>query len=67
MFFALCIGYDDADMSERSVYGQALPAGTRLQEFELCRYLGSGGFGIVYLGWNTEPDISVAIKECLGR
>ena len=54
-------------MNERSVYGQALPAGTRLQEFELCRYLGSGGFGIVYLGWDTEPDIPVAIKECLGR
>ena len=29
------------------------------------RYLGSGGFGIVYLGWNTELDIPVAIKEYL--
>ena len=52
-------------MSEGSVHRQALPAGTRLQEFELRRYLGSGGFGIVYLGWNTELDIPVAIKEYL--
>ena len=55
-------------MSEQSGYRQPLPAGTWLREFELRRHLSnSGGFGIVYLGWDTEPDIPVAIKEYLGR
>ena len=63
----MCVGYNDADMSKRFIHRQELPVGERLQEFELCRYLGSGGFDIVYLGWNTEPDIPVAIKEYLGR
>ena len=52
-------------MSEQPAHRQALPEGTRLQEFELRRFLGAGGFGIAYLGWNTELDIPVAIKEYL--
>ena len=52
-------------MSEQPVHRQALPEGTRLQEFELRRFLGAGGFGIAYLGWNSELDIPVAIKEYL--
>ena len=52
-------------MSEQPVHRQALPEGTRLQEFELRRFLGAGGFGIAYLGWNAELDIPVAIKEYL--
>ena len=52
-------------MNEPSVHHQALPEGTRLQEFELRGFLGAGGFGIAYLGWNTELQIPVAIKEYL--
>ena len=52
-------------MSEHPAHRQALPEGTRLQEFELHRFLGAGGFGIAYLGWNTELDIPVAVKEYL--
>ena len=52
-------------MSEQPAHRQALPEGTRLQEFELRRFLGAGGFGIAYLGWNTELNILVAIKEYL--
>ena len=52
-------------MNEQPAHRQALPEGTRLQEFELRRFLGAGGFGIAYLGWNTELDIPVAIKEYL--
>ena len=52
-------------MSEHPTHRQALPEGTRLQEFELHRFLGAGGFGIAYLGWNTELNIPVAIKEYL--
>ena len=52
-------------MSEHPAHRQALPEGTRLQEFELHRFLGAGGFGIAYLGRNTELDIPVAIKEYL--
>ena len=50
-------------MNEPSVHHQALPEGTRLQEFELRGFLSASGFGITYLGWNTELDIPVAIKE----
>ena len=52
-------------MNEPSVHHQALPEETRLQEFELRGFLGAGGFGIAYLGWNTELQIPVAIKEYL--
>ena len=52
-------------MNEPSVHRQALPEGTRLQEFELRGFLGASGFGITYLGWDTELDIPVVIKEYL--
>ncbi len=39
----------------------ALPLGYRLQEYELVRMLGSGGFGITYLG--HFKNSAVAIKE----
>ena len=52
-------------MNEPFVHRQALPEGTRLQEFELRGFLGASGFGITYLGWDTELDIPVAIKEYL--
>ena len=41
----------------------ALPPGTRLDEFEIVRVLGVGGFGIVYLALDTVLQRQVAIKE----
>ena len=41
----------------------ALPAGTRLGEFELLSLLGVGGFGIVYLAFDHALEREVAVKE----
>ncbi len=43
----------------------ALPKGHRLQEYELMRVLGHGGFGITYLGYDHNLDKAVAVKEYL--
>ena len=43
----------------------ALPNGYRLQEYELVRVLGFGGFGMTYLGFDHNLDKPVAIKEYL--
>ena len=40
-----------------------LPAGTRLDEFEIVRPLGVGGFGIVYLALDRSLLRQVALKE----
>ena len=45
--------------------GQALPAGTRLEEFEVEQVLGTGGFGITYLAMDTSLGRKVVIKENL--
>jgi len=44
---------------------QALPKGYMLQEYQVHRVLGAGGFGLTYLGWDTQLDKPVAIKEYL--
>jgi hypothetical protein len=41
----------------------ALPAGTRLAEFEIQALLGVGGFGMVYQAFDHSLRRSVAIKE----
>jgi len=41
----------------------ALRSGTRLNEFEIRRVLGTGGFGIVYLAFDHVLQRDVAIKE----
>jgi serine/threonine protein kinase len=41
----------------------ALPAGTRLGEFEIVDLIGEGGFGIVYLAYDTQLGRNVALKE----
>ncbi|HEY1391839.1 MAG TPA: serine/threonine-protein kinase, partial [Methylibium sp.] len=43
--------------------GNALPAGTRLAEFEILSVIGEGGFGIVYLAQDHSLGRQVAIKE----
>ncbi|MDE2999385.1 MAG: bifunctional serine/threonine-protein kinase/formylglycine-generating enzyme family protein [Gemmatimonadota bacterium] len=43
----------------------ALPQGYRLQEYELVEVLGTGGFGITYLGFDHNLDKNVAVKEFL--
>ncbi len=42
-----------------------LPLGYRLQKYELVHVLGSGGFGITYLGKDHNLNRPVAIKEYL--
>ena len=43
----------------------ALPSGYRLQEYQLVRVLGMGGFGMTYLAFDHNLDKAVAIKEYL--
>ena len=45
----------------------ALPAGTRLGEYEIESVLGAGGFGITYRAYDTHLKRVVAIKEYLPR
>ena len=47
----------------RSFEPDALPRGARLDEFEIVRVLGAGGFGIVYLALDQQLQRQVAIKE----
>ncbi|MBF0160753.1 MAG: SUMF1/EgtB/PvdO family nonheme iron enzyme [Magnetococcales bacterium] len=51
-------------MSDDTV-ADALPPGTRLLWFEIVSTLGKGGFGITYLGKDSNLDQWVAIKEYL--
>ena len=46
-------------------YGNALPNGTRLFEFEIKRVLGEGGFGVVYRTFDHSLHRNVAVKEYL--
>ncbi len=50
-----------------SEHTNALPRGYRIDEYELVRVLGAGGFGITYLGFDHNLDKQVAIKEYLPR
>ena len=45
----------------------ALPAGTRIAEYELVEVLGAGGFGLTYRAWDTALEKYIAIKEYLPR
>lgn len=40
-----------------------LPTGYRLQEYVIAKTIGTGGFGITYLGKDSNLDKNVAIKE----
>jgi serine/threonine protein kinase len=52
-------------MEASPISNQALPAGTRIEEFVIERVLGSGGFGITYLARDVRLDRQVVIKENL--
>lgn len=52
-------------MTTPTTYHHALPAGTRLEEFELKSVLGAGGFGVTYRGFDHQFHRDVAIKEFL--
>ena len=41
----------------------ALPPGHRIEEYEIVRVLGAGGFGITYLAFDHNLQAAVAIKE----
>ncbi|CAN5318721.1 hypothetical protein BH11PSE10_BH11PSE10_13570 [soil metagenome] len=53
----------EPDMDFSHGGGNALPIGLRLGEFELQSVLGEGGFGIVYLAWDSSLERKVAVKE----
>ena len=52
-------------MESTPINAQALPAGTRLEEFVIESILGSGGFGVTYLARDTSLGRQVVIKENL--
>jgi TPR repeat protein/serine/threonine protein kinase len=52
-------------MDTSTTDSQALPAGTRLEEFVIERVLGAGGFGITYLARDVSLNRQVVIKENL--
>lgn len=52
-------------MNTEAPDSQALAQGVRLEEFEIERVLGSGGFGITYLARDTGLGRRVVIKENL--
>ena len=49
------------DVQESS--SNALPAGTKLGEFEIVKVIGIGGFGIVYLAYDHSLQRRIALKE----
>jgi serine/threonine protein kinase/Ca2+-binding EF-hand superfamily protein len=50
---------------EATTYRNALPLKSMLLEYRLESVLGAGGFGMTYLGWDTNLEKHVAIKEYL--
>ena len=51
-----------ADIAEQYF---SLPAGTRVEEYELVSVIGHGSFGITYLAEDTNLGTRLAIKEYL--
>src|SRR3990172_3663930 len=52
-------------MTETTTYHNALQIGSKLLEYRLESVLGVGGFGMTSLGWDTNLEKHVAIKEYL--
>ncbi|MDM0032226.1 protein kinase [Variovorax sp. J22P271] len=49
--------------SESATSTHGLPNGTVIEGFKILRLLGQGGFGIVYLTWDSVLERHVALKE----
>ncbi len=57
---------DDVNPPTRTAMpAHALPAGTRIRDYQILGLLGEGGFGIVYLAMDVLLERQVAIKEYL--
>src|SRR5512141_3175623 len=52
-------------MAEVQDYRNSLTLNSMLLEYRLESVLGVGGFGMTYLGWDTNLEKHVAIKEYL--
>ena len=44
-------------------HAHALQKGLRIEDYEILRVLGAGGFGITYLAFDHKLDGPVALKE----
>lgn len=47
------------------IYQHTLPAGARVENYQISKVLGVGGFGVTYRARDTHLDCDVAIKEYL--
>jgi serine/threonine protein kinase len=56
---------DSVTVDGEVTYRNALALNSRLHEYRLEAVLGAGGFGITYLGWDSNLEKHVAIKEYL--
>lgn len=56
-------GVDSSEGGGPGSDGAALRPGARVEEYEVQRVLGGGGFGITYLARDAHLDLPVAIKE----
>ncbi|MEK7991505.1 MAG: protein kinase [Thiotrichaceae bacterium] len=54
-----------AIFSKNTEHHNALPIGYNLNQYRIDKILGSGGFGITYLAYDTQLDCNVALKEYL--
>ena len=52
-------------MTDDTTHLNALPLNSMLLEYRLESVLGAGGFGMTYLGWDSNLEKHVAIKEYL--
>src|ERR1043166_1256114 len=48
-----------------TAYHLSLPAGTRIEEYQILSVLGQGSFGITYLAEDINLGAQIAVKEYL--
>ena len=57
------LGMVDTGTPPSLLASNALPIGTRVNEFEIMRVIGEGGFSVVYLAFDHTLHRSIALKE----